>query len=487
MNENTRVLLILPSDVNIIEPFRSAGYRQDYLVGFPIGLGYIASYLRGNGDYDVRIIDGSADNLTIEELCEIVGEYDPKYIGMTLYTRTVKVAIALAERIRERFPGKVLIAGGPHASDDYPNLLNRYPVFDYVVVGEGELTMLELLNALEAGNGKSAAGIPGLAYLNKEARTVAFTGARPYMSAIDDIPPPARDLVDFGRYIKGSNLLPYAIEIMGSRGCTHRCAFCSFQRKWRARSPEAIVQEMKDLAERYPQTRSFLFFDDNFSVSRERVMDLCEVLIREGLNRYMWSALCRADQVDLEMLRTMKEAGCKKVMFGVESAVPEILEKLNKRLDLNRVKTAFRDATKAGVDAVAFFIIGNPGETMETVRTTYRFAQRLRCPSTQWGIMCVYPGTALAKLQPCEDFVAYLYVPEIGNPGPAGTNPNIPVFENPGLGREDLKTLFENLFRKITLYKAVTHPVFTLKKLRHNPAIATRFLKRIVSRKREGS
>jgi radical SAM superfamily enzyme YgiQ (UPF0313 family) len=477
-----RVLLILPPDVNIIEPFRSAGYKQDFLVGFPIGLGYIAAYLREKANYDVRIVDGSAENLTLDQLCAIVKEYDPQYIGMTLYTRTVKVAIALARRIREQFPDKILIAGGPHASDDYENLLTRYPVFDYIVVGEGEVTMLELLNALEAGRTEQVGAIPGLAFLDRNTRALTVTTARPYVTEIDSIPPPARDLVDFNRYIRGSNLLPYAVEIMGSRGCTHRCAFCSFQRKWRARAPEAIVAEMKELLKRYPQTRSFQFFDDNFSVSRERVMKLCELLIREGLNRYVWSALCRADQVDLEMLRTMKKAGCTKVMFGVESAVPEILEKLNKHLDLKRVQTALRDATRADLDALAFFIIGNPGETRETIQTTYRFAKRLRCRSTAWGIMCVYPGTALAKLQPCDDFVSYLYEPEIRKPGPAGTNPNIPVFENPGLGREEVKTLFEKIYRRITLYKALTHPLFTLRKLSQNPAIATGFLKRLASR-----
>ncbi|MBM4147875.1 MAG: radical SAM protein [Lentisphaerae bacterium] len=482
----SRVLLLMPPNVTVIEPFSSSGVEQPILSGFPMGLGYIASYLRANDDVEVSILDGTLDNPGLDEMCRRIGEFKPDAVGMTLYTRTVKVAIALAELIRERLPGTVLIAGGPHASDDYESLLRHHPVFDFVVVGEGEVTMLELLRFLRLhGVDGSPPSFPGLAYKHPSSGEVIFTGRRPYVDDIDSLPEPARDLVDFGRYIHAHNLLPHAVEIMGSRGCTHRCAFCSFQRRWRGRRPEAVVAELKELVRRHPKIRSFLFFDDNFSADQARVESLCNLLIEEGLNRCEWSALCRADQVTGPMLGLMRRAGCRKIMFGVESADPGILKTLDKHLELDDVRRACSAATRAGMDALAFFVIGSPGETLETIERSRKFAVSLACRSTQWGIMQVYPGTKLARMQPCEDFAGYLYEPEVHSPAPGGLHACVPTFENPGLGREDLKREFERVYRRITLRKAIQHPLFTLRKLAHNPSVAGTFVTRfLVPRKK---
>jgi radical SAM superfamily enzyme YgiQ (UPF0313 family) len=467
--------LLLPPNANAIEPFRSQPNKPEaVLLGFPMGLGYIAAALRATGRYEVRLVDAVKRDLSLDEVCRLIREFDPHYIGMTLYTRMVKVAVALAGRIKRDFPGKTVIGGGPHASDDYANLLARYPVFDFLVVGEGEDTLPELLAKLDADPAADVSGVPGLAYRARDGGDrVVFTGERALPRDIDRLPPPARDLVDFDAYILKENLLPHAAEIMTSRGCSHRCVFCSFQRKWRPRAPAAIVAEMKDLIARYPQIRSFLLFDDNFSVSRKRVVDLCQALIAAGLNRYLWSCLCRADQVDAEMLRWMRKAGCTKIMFGVESGCPEILAALDKRIDLDQVREACRLTSRAGIDTCAFFIIGSPGETPETVERSYRFAKRLACKSTQWGIMQVYPGTQLAELQPCADFVSYLYEPEVAEPGPGGLSANVPVFENPGLDREALKALYMRLVPPLRLWKVLQHPLFTVKKILRDPSLAS--------------
>ena len=477
-----RVLLIFPPNVNIIEPFLSSKKKQPPLLpGFPLGLGYLASYLLKEGDYEIKIIDGYKDNLSIDDICGIIRDFDPNYIGMTVYTINSKVAVKIAEMIKANFKNKIVIAGGPHASDSFDSLLKRYPFFDFVVVGEGEKALLELLRALDRNDYGSLGEIKGIAYREALNGALVYTGDRAYLKDIDQFPPPARELVDFDSYIIRDNRLPYAVEIMGSRGCSNRCIFCSSQKPWRARNILEIINEMKYLIKRYPKVKGFMFFDDNFSVDKERVIELCKAIIREGLNKYMWSCLSRVDQITEETISWMKKAGCTKVMYGIETADSDIMKNLNKKISLSQVEYAIGLTTKLGIDTLAFFIIGSPGETVETIKKSYNLAKKLKCHSTIWSIMQVYPGTALAKLQPCDDFVEFLYSPEIENPC-VMLSANIPVFENQGLNREQLKVIYENVFRRIVLIKALQNPLFILKKIYRTPILALRFLANILKR-----
>lgn len=483
LDSRKKVLLIFPPNVHVIPPFSLSKKQQPPLIfGFPLGLGYIAAHLEGTGRYEVRILDGNTDGSTIPVMLREAAEFRPDYIGITSYTINVKVAIALAEELKKSLGTVPVIFGGPHVSDTYRDLLRDYSSVDYAVVGEGEISMAELLDVL-GGNAdgvvKDVKDVMGVAYRDPVTRDVVFTGARRLVHRIDDLPVPARYLVDFDKYIKRENLLPYAIEIMGSRGCTHRCAFCSFQKVWRGRRPEAIVAEMKALIERYPRVKSFLFYDDNFSAKKKRVMDLCQAIIDAGLEHYMWSCLCRADQVDEEMLALMKRAGCTKIMFGMETVDPEVMKNLNKKIDPMRVKEIADSAVRLGMDALVFFIIGNPGDTMDSIRRSCRFARQLKSQSSQWSIMQVYPGTRLAELQPCEDFTGYLYEPEVEEPSTI-LSANVPVFENPGLDRETMKRLYRKIVFQNLLNTAVRHPLFALKKYYRSPLNAMKYLLSVI-------
>jgi len=487
MNVKKRVLLILPPSVDVIEPFSSSPKKQvPLLLGFPLGLGYLASYLLKYGNYEVKIVDSLIDKLSIEDLLQMVRDFDPHYIGMTIYTVLSKPAVQLAKKIKQEFPHKYIIAGGAHASDDYHNLLTRYPYFDFIVREEGEITLFELIETLNGGEFSSLniRNIKGIVYPDPISKEIILTEKRPLIRHLDDLPQPARHLVDFEKYIKRDTLLPYSIELMTSRGCTHRCVFCSFQSTWRSRSEEEIISEMKDLIRRYPKVKSFLFYDDNFSVSKRRVIDLCKTLIREGLQTYQWSALCRADQMNEEMLTWMKKAGCTKIMYGLESGDDTILKNLNKKLNAQQVKDCVDLTNRVGINCLTFFIVGNPGETYETVNNSYQFSKQLKCESTVWSIMQVYPGTALAQWQPCEDFVSYVYEPEIQNPS-GFMSANLPIYNNPALNREQLKALHKKIFRKAMIYKALHHPFFTLKRVIFMPRPIFNFFLRLLKREKK--
>jgi len=232
---------------------------------------------------------------------------------------------------------------------------------------------------------------------------------------------------------------------------------------------------MKELVKKYPQTKTFLFYDDNFSAKKDRVIELCKKLISEGLNKYKWSCLCRADHMDEEMISWMKRAGCSRILIGLETADPEAMKRLNKNLKPEKVKEVVETIDRYGIDALVFFIIGNPGETSESVKRSYNLAKKLKCQSTFWSIMQVFPGTQLARLQPCDDFVGYIYEPEIEKPC-AAISANVMAFENPGMDREQMKQTYKKVFRDIVIYKAFRYPLFTLRKLLVSPSKALGFL-----------
>ncbi|OVE76153.1 hypothetical protein BVX97_01825 [bacterium E08(2017)] len=478
---NKKVLLLFPPSINTIEPFKSAPKDQYGIAsGFPLGIGYVGAYLRELGQYEVKIVDALKQEMTIDDVIEVIDDYDPRYVGITVDTLSSKTAVALAKEIKNKWgDDKLVIAGGPHASDDCDNLLTRYPFFDYLVIGEGEQTALELLQALDRNAENELKDIEGLAFTDKKTGEIVKTPGRKLDRDLDTYPAPARDLVDMNEYIHRETVLPYAVEVMSSRGCTHRCVFCSFQRKWRPRSSEDIIKEVKGLIKEYPRIRSFAFLDDAFSVSKERVINFCKALIDAGLENYMWSCSCRVDQVDQEMIDWMKKAGCHKILYGLESADPQILKNLNKRIDPETAMRVIDMTTKAGIDIFVTLIVGNPGETHETLNTTYKFIKKLNCPAITWRVMNVYPGTALSKMQHHDDYVSYIYEPEVDDPS-VYIAANIVAYEqNPGLDREEQKRLCMVLTRKSVLYKMLTHPGYVIKKAYRMPRLAVRTFLRI--------
>ena len=478
-----KVLLIFPPDVTAVEPFRSAPTPPSSMVlGFPLGLGYIAAYLRKYGHYEVQIFDAIQKQSTMEDVIRAVASYDPAYIGMTTYTMNIKAAVEVAKQIKNKWGDqKKIIAGGPHASDDYKNLLTNYPYCDFVVIGEGEKTALELLQQLDRHEGGQLQTVAGLAYRDPGDGTIVVTKPREYEADLDNFPYPARDLVEFNNYIVRDNSLPYSVEVMTSRGCSHRCIFCSFQKRWRARSHEAIIDEIKGLTVKYPAIKMFALYDDNFSVNRNRVIELCKKLIAAGLHKYKWHCLCRVDQVDQEMLEWMKKAGCIKIAYGLESADPAILRALNKKITLADVTKAFHLTARAGIDTLAYVIAGSPGETLASIRTTYEFLKKLECPAICWNIMQILPGTALSKMQAPKDFIAYLYEPEVACPSPL-INANIAAYENPGLDREQMKLILGGYLKKIVLHKGLHYPMYAVKKIWRTPGLALRIIANLLGR-----
>lgn len=468
-----KVLLIAPPNINVIEPFSLSNKlkeRVKFIQGFPLGLGYLAAVLKEN-NIETEILDAQIKDMTIAQIGDFIEDKAPDIVGVNTFTPNIKTAIEIARAAKAVDGSIVTVFGGPHAMHDYNNLLKDYPV-DFVVLGEGEYILLELVNALKRNAPLS--GIRGIAY--KRDGSIFVNTGDIYIENLDSLPYPARELTDFNKYLKHfTHNLSGAVQIMTSRGCPYSCVFCSSGStfsKWRPRSPENVVGEMKHIINCYPRIKSVSFMDDNFTLQRQRVLDICKLIIKEGLNIYPWDCLSRCSDMDEELLGFMKKAGCVRIQYGIESGCPHILKNIGKRIDLKQVKSIIALTKKAGIEAYAFFMIGNPGETEESIRESIRFAFEIKPAYVNWFVTQVYPGTKLAQMQPQDSWVDYIYEPEVDSPS-VYTHPCVPVFTACGLSREFLKNKAAGAmkvffwrylpfnFRK-WFKKMLRHPVYSL-------------------------
>lgn len=472
------ILLVAAPNVNVIEPFRSSPKVSNFIKfiqSFPIGLGYLAAVLEREG-FKVNILDAQLRDLTIESVLKYIKDFNPDIVGITTLTANIKVTVKIASLIKKRNDNIKIVLGGPHATYDYNNLLKNYPI-DYVVVGEGEYTLLDLVRTLDKKGNLS--NINGLAYRQND-KIIVSPARQPNMQ-LDDLPYPARHLVDFNAYFDYFTPdLRDVVQIMGSRGCPYKCAFCSSghtYRKWRSRSAQNIVDEILYLEQAYTRMKSFSFMDDNFTFNRSHVVEICNLLIERGLNRYAWDCLARVDQVDEGLLYLMKKAGCCRIQYGIESASSEILKNIGKKIDIKTTEKAIAMAKDNGIEAYAFFMIGNPGETEDSINLSVKTAFKFKPTYVNWFVTQIYPGTMLAELQPVDNWVEYIYEPEIRNPS-LYTHPCIPTFNPDGFNREILKKrvakimqqffwcyLPRNFFR--WLKKLIRYPRYSLWYLKH--------------------
>ena len=336
-------------------------------------------------------------------------------VGIYCMVTMLDDCLALATALREHDGGRgggpgaarrgerLLVAGGPLPTCEPSAFLAQ---FDAVVRGEGEQTMVELLAAFEAGaeldgvpgvvRGRAGAG-PMAAAATPGTPVAAAAPPRPFETELDRLAFPARELLPNGQYIEfGRRKYGFSITtVMSTRGCPFACEFCSnvvFGHSYRERSASSVVDEVEQaLALGYDRIS---FGDDVFTLNARRVLEICDEIGRRGL-RFDWECLGRVDTFDQATARAMRQAGCFRIFFGIESGNDRILGLMNKQITTARAATAVEAAHDAGLEVGAFFIVCYPGETDDTVLDTLRFATSL--PLDYLGLTMPYPlpGTAL--------------------------------------------------------------------------------------------
>lgn len=386
-----RVMLIRPRDIGNINTRlpESLNKRQGVLP--PLGISYIAGVLEKEG-HEVAILDVIASNLDEDGIRRRVREFKPDVAGVTTMTPTFFGTLESARIAKEE--GAVTVVGGPHLAI-YPDetLSYRYQYIDYGISGEGEYAMLRLVDALDRKADPS--GIEGLIY-----RTGDVVRANPpaIVDDLDSLPFPAYHLLPMMSYDSIIGLYPVSTMVT-TRGCPYRCHFCFKQpsdRKFRARSPAGVVDEMEMLAGRYG-VREIMFYDDVLTLRRANVVGICEEVLRRSLG-VKWEAPARVDNVDGQLLQLMRRAGCVRLRYGIESGDERILDLMDKKIDLRLAGDVFRMTREAGIETFAYFMIGYAHEDESTVRRTIDFAIDLDPDLVMFTVVTPLPQTPLYDL-----------------------------------------------------------------------------------------
>jgi radical SAM superfamily enzyme YgiQ (UPF0313 family) len=338
--------------------------------------------------FKVRILDAQAERLLPDAIVRTAAEGKWDLIGITATTGLIRNAAEIAARLKVVLPQVPVVLGGVHPTV-LPDEVLALPGVDYVVRGEGEHTLLEL------AQGKDPASIPGLSWV-REGEPV-HNNDRQVIDDLDSIPFPAYHLLPMDKYYPAPGAyrrLP-ATSLLATRGCPGHCTFCYriFGQRLRVRSGCNVAEEVRLLKERYG-IREIAFYDDTFTSVRKNILEFCRILCDERMD-VAWSCFSRVDFVDEDLLRAMKQAGCHQIMYGFESACPEILAAIHKKTDLERAYEAVRLTRKAGIDIRAAFMLGNPGETPDTMEQTLRWAVRMNPDIAVFNITTPYPGTEM--------------------------------------------------------------------------------------------
>ena len=338
----------------------------------PMGPMYLAACLEEAG-FSVKIFDTSF-KLSKKETVDIVREEQPKVIGISALTSNIRGAGQLGKALREDgYAGSIGI-GGHHITSD-PDFLRRYPVFDFGVLGESEITFPKLVKQIIREN-KEVKGI----YESEPA------------TDLDKLPMPARHLVDFSRY---ENFMLNSIS--ASRGCPYNCLFCSLpaiSKRIRFRDPRLVVQEMEKVY-RITGSKHFMFMDDCFTMNRKYTTKLCNEILKSDQS-FLWHVQTRVNLVDAELLKLMKKAGCKKILFGIESGNDRVRNKIiNKKISEEQIIKAFELTRKIGIEGDMYLMLGFPTETKAEMEETVEFPKKVKANLVGTHITIPMPGTRL--------------------------------------------------------------------------------------------
>ena len=361
-------------------------------VGPPLGLGYLAAVLEKE-NVKVKILDANALGLSKNEILTYVKKIKPRIIGLSAVTPTINQVHNLAQEIKKILPLVKILIGGVHASTLPKDTLKRFNFFDIVVLFEGEGIISDLIKSILQN--KSLLKINGIAYRQK--KSIKLNKYKGYINDLDLLPFPARHLLPMRKY--RSVVSNHFTTIIAMRGCYAKCNYCAVPffsgRTIRRRSSKNIVQEMIECYKKYG-TRHFSFLDDTFTTNIKWVHEFCDEIMNSILNKKItWMCLTRVDNVNEEMLQHMKNSGCMKIEFGIESGSQKILDFSKKGLKKDQIKKAFRLSKKVGLPTLGFIILNMPLETKETIKQTKKFVLDLDPDFLQVSFATPYPGTDL--------------------------------------------------------------------------------------------
>ena len=345
----------------------------------PIGIYYVGAVLKEN-NYDVEILNWHHINRTPEKISSILREKKPDVIGFSILQANRWGGIEIAQIAKEIDPKVKVVFGGISASFLWDHFLTHFSAIDFVVIGEGEYTFLNLIRCIERQEDDHIERIRGIAF-RKNGKPFKTKPAEPIKN-LDDLPIP-------------STYFEYT-HLSLTRGCPGKCNFCGSPKFWgskvRFHSADYFVKEIERL---YKKGITFFYFsDDTFSVDKKRVVDICKKIIKKNL-KISWVAISRVNYISEDTVAWMRRAGCIQISYGVESGSEQIREALNKKIKTSEIESAFHITAKYGILPRAYFIYGCPGESRQTIRATLDLIKAIKPLVVHFFVLSIFPGTAL--------------------------------------------------------------------------------------------
>lgn len=411
----------------------------------PLGMAYIASFLEREG-HKVYILDMNVEDDADEKLHSAIAFSD--VIGISILSVFYLSAMELIKRIRKIHSLVPIIVGGAHVTALPERVLEENDV-QFATIGEAEESFAEIVTALPDGD---FSNIKGICYKNSNG--VHLTERRPPKKDLDDLPFPARHLLNIDKYVNYMGRRRVGV-MMTSRGCPFQCFYCSrnIDKTWRGRSPNNVVEEIEEIYHKYGR-RCIYFHDDLFTFDKARLIGICKEILKRKLD-ITWLCASRVDFIDEERLFWMKKAGCRAIHYGIESGDQEIIKKMGKNITLEQAQRTIDMTKKHKIYMKGYFIIGFPWDTEETIKKTIDFALKSGTDELQFTMLMPYPGT------PCWDQAV-----EEGSIDPNNMDWN--VFSPTNLEVDDKVFFTKNLsadeirhWRKTAYKKAMIHMVWS--------------------------
>lgn len=457
-------------------PQPNSKYKFLGVVAPSLGIGYMAAVLEKN-NFDVDVLDANALDLSYDDIGEEIIKRNSDIVAITALTPTIGRALDTADKIKEVKSDTVVVLGGYHPTFEYEDLFEKEKSIDVIVRGEGEYTMLDLVQSIESG--RDLKDVQGLAFKDNDSGELIVTPDRPIIHDLDELPFPAFHLFPMEKY-KILNITTNVATIITTRGCPMQCSFCSSAalhgRHLRRRSYQNVVDEIEvRLKEQNIDTIAFM--DDTFTLDVKFVKNFCEEIKRRNL-KFWWGCTSRVDTLNEELLEMMKDAGCITIFMGVESADQQMLDKMNKNITVSKTITAFKLARKVGIRTIASCVIGMPEDTKETMKQTIEFVDSLKPNYALYSLATPYPGTRFYKetfeknLIKIKDWSKFTLIS--------------PVLETIDCTKEDLRSIQKKAFLKFYL-----RPSYLIKQVSQDGFILIRTIlgvaKQIIKKETNGN
>ncbi len=386
-----KILLINPSLTEAATGQYEQKMEQERGVYPPLGLAYIAAALEEK-NHEIKIVDCDVEKNYEEKILQLCRDWQPEMAGFYAMTWNYRLADKLSREIKKINSLTITVLGGPNVTT-MPKASLQFGNFDFGIMGEGEKTIIELIDQLVQKDDLNFEKILGLVW--RKDGQIIINPTRPLIDDLDTISFPARHLLPMEKYFDVFSKNKKFATIIATRGCPFNCTFCDRQnrmgRKWRRRSPQNIAQEIKQIIERY-DIREFMFFDDNLIIDKDWAYQLMSELKNLKIT---WECRERVDMIDEPILKAMKEAGCYRIRFGFESGDNRILKVLKKDITVEQSLACAKLCQKVGIEIFGYFIIGAPQETAETIKKTINLALKISSDFALFSKMILIPGSEI--------------------------------------------------------------------------------------------